>query len=760
MYLHAARCAQCGGKFDDTYRTETYNTSLDRYRGEIARENPYFCSVQCTDAATGKKDSIARRKAAYASKEREIEDLARWLDRSDIDRTREEVNEIARGLSNDLREFAKSLDEAAAAEVEATTRTFFAAYAEKIRAVIETEMDADIDARPTLPSKRTMKMSFADLDVPAMYRTILHAAAVASERIDLKGHFFSPYPEKEYAVLVKLCAQQLGKLTQGSLDGPVIARISALEAASDPIDFLRRAYRIFQRTADGHETFTRRNLRALVNGTADMTDDELWKKIDKTTPPDELLEAIFCDHTRGPRYVIQCQAELRLPDELRFNHTHLLGGTGAGKTTLMQRDILADLQRDDPPGMIIVEPKGMMCQRIRELDVFHPDHGKWRDRLIVLDATDLEAPPALNMFALADPTLPRNVRNQIEAQTIDLLEYVFSSSQFKLTGKQSIGFSFVARLIFNTPGASVSKFFDLLEISEGDFARSEFAPILAVLDEGTQRFFQTDFFGEFADAKDQVRARLYMILRSPELSCMFNASERRIDWFKCIQQRKIILVNTGKEQLGTPASTMFGRYIIASVVAAVGGRTYLDQSEWHPTFLYIDEAQQFVDEVKTQDMLTLVREYRLGITLAHQQMTGVPMNDNMRSAISTNTGVKYAAGVEAQDLRLAAQDLRCEPEFIQAQTITKTHVQFACFVRNHPFAKTFTTTAAKTEIKSQPRMDAEALAQSIARNRALVGSLPSAPPPKPTPVKVVAPIVPDAVPAVEQSVTVDDPFDL
>jgi hypothetical protein len=425
------------------------------------------------------------------------------------------------------------------------------------------------------------------------------------------------------------------------------------------------------------------------------------------------------------------QDPVPIPMKARFEHTHILAPPGTGKTTLMQEIILDDLYSDNPPAIVVVDPKGQMVKRLRTLELFTPYTKGLHDRLIILDATDIEALPALNMFHTPETGSPA-VRQRIRNQLIELLEYIFSSSDFKLTQKQSIGFSFLAQLMFEIPGANIRTFFDVIdeEVKKGE--RSKYASYMEQLDDGAQLFFQKDFYGEFSETKSQIKSRLYLILRNPALSAMFNAPTCTINWFECIQKRKIILVNTGLNQLGQGASQLFGRYVIASVSAAAFAREAIpNQNDWTPAFLHIDEAQLFVDEKRTQYMLNLLREYKLGITLAHQQMTGEPFNDNIRNTLSTSTAVKYAASVEAADLGQAARDLRCEPEFIRQHQRDDTHVHFATYVRNLRLKGAFTTSVPIGNVETGQHMSDESLEVLLEHNRCLVTGRPTPDTPRP-----------------------------
>jgi flagellar biosynthesis GTPase FlhF len=361
------------------------------------------------------------------------------------------------------------------------------------------------------------------------------------------------------------------------------------------------------------------------------------------------------------------------PDKNRFEHTHILAPSGSGKSTLIENIILQDLNRSNPPGMLIIDPKGTMVANIARLHVFNPENGRLRDRLIILDTTDTQSPPALNMFVDRDAAH----RNQI----ISLLEYVFSSKDFKLTQKQSVGFAFLARLMFAIPEANLHTFLDVVDERVKKMEQSQFAAHMMSLDATAQRFFKNDFYDEFSETKGQIKSRLYMILKSTELDAIFNARSSTIDWYQCIQERKIVLVNTGMDDLGQDASQLFGRYIIASVIAAGGIRRKLPDDQKPPFFVHIDEAQLYVDENKTQEMLSIARDSHIGCTLAHQQMVAAQLTDNIRNSISTNTSIKFAAAVASQDLNNAARDLRCEPEFIANQDVRNGHANFACFMR-------------------------------------------------------------------------------
>lgn len=438
-----------------------------------------------------------------------------------------------------------------------------------------------------------------------------------------------------------------------------------------------------------------------------------------------------------------------IPDKFRSEHTHILGPSGSGKTTLLQQFILQDLAKDDPPGMVIIDPKGLMVERLRSLDIFNPDTGRFKDRLIVIDPT-YDPPPALNMFHAAsrwNQIWSVEQRRRVENQAISTFAFIFSSTGSKLTDKQTTPFGFAVRLMFGME-SNIHTLIDLMDDPtrtddpKGQpYSQCRFAPFIGRLDATSERFFRNEFFSSnYKETRQQIKARIYGVLQHPEFVRMFEARERKLDMLDCLQNKSIVLVNTGMNTLGSDASQLLGRYMISLTLNAAYARFTLPRNEWHQAHLIIDEFQEFADEEKTPELLRLAREYNLAVTMAHQEMHGSGMTEKIRSAVSTNTTIKYASSPEGVDLSYVARDLRCEPSFLTAQSKTSTEARFACFVRGftqHPFVHA----APFGEIDRQPQMSKEALGRMLRANaeRLSLQELPSKPLPttfQPPPVHV------------------------
>ena len=146
---------------------------------------------------------------------------------------------------------------------------------------------------------------------------------------------------------------------------------------------------------------------------------------------------------------------LKFDYETRFSHIHIIGGSGAGKTQLLQNMILHDLESDEPPTLIIVDSQSDLINKLSRLEVFHPDYGEHAGKLTIISPRDISHPPAINIFDVRRDRLSSYspaMREQVTAGVIQTFDYLFTGLLgADLTAKQSVFFRFVARLMLALP---------------------------------------------------------------------------------------------------------------------------------------------------------------------------------------------------------------------------------------------------------------------------------------------------------------------
>ena len=116
--------------------------------------------------------------------------------------------------------------------------------------------------------------------------------------------------------------------------------------------------------------------------------------------------------------------------------------------------------------------------------------------------------------------------------------------------------------------------------------------------------------------KKQILKRLWGVLSTPAFERMFAQQENKLDLFEATRSGKIILISTAKELLKEEGSALFGRFFIALLKQATLERSVLDPSERTPTFVYVDEAQEYFDDsietLRNRPVSTASASTRLG----------------------------------------------------------------------------------------------------------------------------------------------------
>lgn len=355
-----------------------------------------------------------------------------------------------------------------------------------------------------------------------------------------------------------------------------------------------------------------------------------------------------------------------IPTKSRFEHQHIVAGSGHGKTQTLQYLIAQDLEamESGKRSIIVLDSQGDLIRNIAQLDLFGPG-GALHDRLVLIDPTDVEYPVSLNLFDVGQERLAGYApleRERLTNSILELYDFVLGTLlDAQMTQKQNVIFRYVTRLMLHIPDATIHT---LRELMEPD-SEVKFAEHIAKLEGTAKHFFATEFASrEFEQTKKQVLRRLWGILENQTFERMFSHPESKLDLFKEMNAGKVILINTAKDLLKEQGTEIFGRFFIAMMAQAAQERATLSKSERVPTMVYIDEAQDYFDR-NIGLILAQARKYNVGMVLAHQYLG--QLEPKLQEAFAANTAIKFAGGVSAKDARSLAPQLYTDPAFIEAQ---------------------------------------------------------------------------------------------
>lgn len=350
-----------------------------------------------------------------------------------------------------------------------------------------------------------------------------------------------------------------------------------------------------------------------------------------------------------------------IPEERRFEHMHIIAGSGHGKTQTLQYFISKDLEdvaRGDK-SVVVIDSQGDMIRTILGAKVLPPE------RIVLIDPEDIEFPVALNLFSVGQDRLDGYTaldRERLTNSIIELYDYVLGSLlSAGMTSKQNVVFRYVTRLMFHIPDATIHTLRELMESGGAKKCQRH----IDRLDATARRFFETEFDSrEFTSTKQQVLRRLYGVLENQTFERMFSHPASKFDMFTEMNRGKLVLVNTAKSLLKEQGTEVFGRFFIALIAQAAQERATLPEWDRLPCMVYIDEAQDYFDE-NIGIILSQARKYKVGMVLAHQYLG--QLGNGLQEAFEANTSIKLAGGVSARDARALAGQMGADPDLIARQ---------------------------------------------------------------------------------------------
>ncbi len=323
------------------------------------------------------------------------------------------------------------------------------------------------------------------------------------------------------------------------------------------------------------------------------------------------------------------QTDIGLTTAERERHVFIVGGTGNGKTTMLQYAIAQDIQNGK--GVAVVDPHGDMAEtllshipeeRIDDVIYFNPD--------------DLAYPIGLNLLELTPGLTGDELlreKDLVTESVVSIFRKIFSEDD---TGGHRI--EYVLRNSIQTAltveNATLFTVYDLL--NDPAYRKR----IISKLDNKDLVNFWKNELGK-AGGFQQVKmvagitAKIGRFLFSASAKRILEQPKSTID-FDEILDGKILICNFSKGLLGEDTSELFGIAILAKIQLASLRRARVKQAKRKPFYLYVDEFQNFATPSFVQ-MLSESRKYKLYLTMA-EQSTSQQNDQQMVNVILANVG--------------------------------------------------------------------------------------------------------------------------
>jgi hypothetical protein len=374
--------------------------------------------------------------------------------------------------------------------------------------------------------------------------------------------------------------------------------------------------------------------------------DNLITSLSRTLPaPVSLKQDPNFDVVIGENIHHGVHTPIGLVEAERERHIYIIGGTGNGKTTMMQYQIVQDMQNGK--GVAIIDPHGDMAEtllkhvppeRVSDVVYFNPD--------------DLEYPIGLNLLELT-PGISGNEllreKDIITESVISVFRKIFSEED---TGGHRI--EYVLRNTIQTAltveDATLFTVFDLL--NDTKYRKK----IIKTLEDKNLINFWKNELGKAGDMQKVkmaagITAKIGRFLFSASAKQILEQPKSTIDFDEIINSGKILICNFSKGLLGEDTSELFGITVLAKLQLASLRRARIAQKERRHFYLYVDEFQNFATASFVQ-MLSESRKYKMFMVMA-EQSTSQQKDQQMVSIILANVGtvISFRSG-NPQDERL------------------------------------------------------------------------------------------------------------
>lgn len=343
---------------------------------------------------------------------------------------------------------------------------------------------------------------------------------------------------------------------------------------------------------------------------------------------------------------------IKQPD--RLSHMYVIGKTGTGKSTLLERLILGDVKAGE--GLVLVDPHGDLAERVAARIPAHR-----RSDLIYLNVPDRSQPYGYNPLKRVTPA-----RRPLAAS--GLLE-VFEKMWPEAWGVRMEHILRNALLaLLDQPQASLPEVLRLL--SDKSYRKQA----LRHIENPQVRAFWEDEYENYssrmrADGIAPIQNKVGAFLADPTLYRILTRPEQPINIRRIMDEGKILLVNLAKGQIGEDASSLLGGLLVTTIGLAAFSRQDTELAARRPFYCYLDEFQNFTT-LSMANMFSELRKYGVGMIVVHQYLHQLDpavqyaVLGNTGTLISFRLGPKDASfiGLEFQE-KFAPIDLMNLPNF-------------------------------------------------------------------------------------------------
>lgn len=343
---------------------------------------------------------------------------------------------------------------------------------------------------------------------------------------------------------------------------------------------------------------------------------------------------------------------LRLGKEDRRRHMYIIGQTGTGKSVTLQSMIRQDMEAGE--GVTVLDPHGSLADwtlqnvpRERADDVIH------------FNPADVDYPLGLNMLEY-NPAKPQD-KTLIIDELFEIMDKLYNlketgGPQFERYFKNAL-FLLLDNYERRIPTlADMGRVF-IDEAFRNDLLAHETNPMVKQFWE--LEATQTTGDQSLANFAGYITSKIDAFTSNDFLRPIINQTKSDINFADVIENRKILVVNMAKGQIGDLNADLLGMVIVGKLRRAALARD-TNRQDLSDHYVYMDEFQNITTK-SISVILAEARKYRLCLIMAHQFIK--QLSEPIRDSVFGNVGTLVTFRISPEDAESPVIKTRLEPIF-------------------------------------------------------------------------------------------------
>ncbi|MFA6587746.1 MAG: type IV secretion system DNA-binding domain-containing protein [Patescibacteria group bacterium] len=333
----------------------------------------------------------------------------------------------------------------------------------------------------------------------------------------------------------------------------------------------------------------------------------------------------------------------------RRRHMYLIGKTGMGKSTVIERMIINDLNAGN--GIALVDPHGDLVEKVLD----YIPNNRIND-VVYFNPADIEHPIGFNVLETVDETQRHLVASGLMGVFTKIWEGVWSARMEYILNNTILA-------LLEYPGST------MLGIARMLVDARYRTRVLTKVTDPIVKGFWVDEFANYNDkfrneAVAPIQNKVGQFLSSAIIRNIVGQTKSTIDLREVMDSNKILLFNLAKGRIGEDNSALLGAMMITRLQLAAMSRVDLPENERSDFFLYVDEFQNFATE-SFANILSEARKYRLNLIIAHQYIE--QLDETVAPAVFGNVGTIMAFRVGGADAEFLEKEFF--PTFTQVDLV-------------------------------------------------------------------------------------------